>query len=171
MEGEDILFSEIQKFQQRWVWIIIITVNLFLLYAVYKQIIMGEKWGIKPMGNTGLIISTLAALAVAVLFYKARLETIIKKDGIFVRFFPLFFSTKEYAWKSLSKCHIRSYSALAEFGGWGWRFSVFGRGTAYTIKGDKGLQLILKSGRKLLIGTQKPKELEAALQKIDQIKP
>lgn len=171
MEGEEVLFREIQKFQQRWVWIIIITVNLFLLYAVYKQIIMGEKWGIKPMGNTGLIITTITSLSVAVLFYKARLETIIKKESIYVRFFPLLFSTKEYTWSSLSRCYLRDYSALAEFGGWGWRFSVFGRGTAYTIKGDKGLQLVLKSGRKLIIGTQKPKEMEEVLQKIGQLKP
>ena len=35
-----------------------------------------------------------------------------------------------------------------------------GKGVAYNVSGNKGLQIVLKSCKKILIGTQKPEEIE-----------
>jgi len=43
---------------------------------------------------------------------------------------------------------------------------LFGKGRALNMSGNMGLQLELKDGKKLLIGTQKFEELEQLLQKI-----
>ena len=37
--------------------------------------------------------------------------------------------------------------------------------TAFTIKGNQSLQLHFKNGKKLLLGTQQPAELETAIRK------
>jgi hypothetical protein len=41
---------------------------------------------------------------------------------------------------------------------------------AYNISGDKGLQLEFTDNKKLLIGTNKPEELNEVLSKIGQLK-
>jgi hypothetical protein len=40
---------------------------------------------------------------------------------------------------------------------------LMGKGKAFNVSGNKGLQLEFNDGRKLLIGTSKPEELEAFL--------
>lgn len=51
-----------------------------------------------------------------------------------------------------------------EYGGWGVRFGKGGK--AFNVSGNRGLKLYLKSGRSLLIGTQKDKELIAFLSEL-----
>src|SRR5690606_41120216 len=99
-----------------------------------------------------------------------KLETKIKNDGIFVRFFPFHISFKYYPWDEISSSFVRKYSPLVEYGGWGWRFSLFGSGTAYNVSGNMGLQLIFTNKKKLLIGTKKPDQLTEVLNKIGQLK-
>jgi hypothetical protein len=59
---------------------------------------------------------------------------------------------------------------LTEYGGWGLRLGILGKGTAFNVSGDKGLQLEFIDNKKLLIGTKKPEELTETLNKIGQLK-
>lgn len=87
----------------------------------------------------------------------------MKTDGIYVRFFPFLLTFRKYPWEDLEKATVRTYSPLAEYGGWGYRISFSGKGRAFNISGNKGLQLKFKNGKKLLIGTNKPDELAEVL--------
>jgi hypothetical protein len=166
----EILFTEKQRFKQWWLWIILIGINVLFLFGVFKQVIIGHQFGNKPMSNTGLIIVTLLTMLFTLLFLNFRLETKIKKDGIYVRFFPFHFKFKHFTWDVLTKIYVRQYAALTEYGGWGLRFGLFGKGTAYNVSGNKGLQLEFNNNKKLLIGTNKPDELTETLNKIGQLK-
>lgn len=84
-----------------------------------------------------------------------RLETRIDEKGIFTYFRPFKFTKKFYAWKEISECYVRKYSALTEYGGWGIRI-VGWSSKAYIIGGNQGIQIITTNGKKFLIGTQKP---------------
>ena len=160
MENE-ILFSEIQKFRQWWLWIILIGSNVFTFYGIYKQVIAGHAFGDKPASNIELLLITGIMFLVTILFLIIRLDTQIKKDGVYVKFFPLHVKFRHFPWAQLSKCYVRKYSPMAEFGGWGLRIGFSGK--AYNISGNEGLQLEFTNNRKLLIGTKKPKELTEAL--------
>lgn len=160
----EILFSETQRFRQWWLWILLIGSNVFTFYAVYKQVINGRTFGDKPASNTELLISTGITLLTTVLFLIIRLDTQIKKDGVYVKFFPLHLKFRHYYWAQLSKYYVRKYSPMGEFGGWGLRFGFGGK--AYNISGNQGLQLEFTNNKRLLIGTQKPEELTEALNKI-----
>lgn len=85
--NKEVLFSESQRFKQWWLWGIVIAINALLLYGVYVQIMLGQAFGNNPMTNTQLIIVTLLTIMLAFLFLSFRLDTIIRKDGIYVRFF------------------------------------------------------------------------------------
>ena len=166
----EILFTESQKFKQWWLWMILLGINGLFLFGVYKQVIGGQQFGDKPISNTGLLITTGLTLLLTFLFINFRLDTIIKKDGIYVRFFPFHINFKHYNWNSLTKSFVRQYSAISEYGGWGLRLGLFGKGAAYNVSGNKGLQLEFNNNKKLLIGTNKADELTEALNKIGQLK-
>lgn len=169
MDGE-ILFSERQKFRQWWLWLILSLINGFLLFGVFKQVIKGQPFGSKPIPNTGLLIITGLMLLLMIMFLVIRLETLIKKEGIYVRFFPFHLKFRYYSWDRLIKLFVRKYSPFSEYGGWGIRIGLRSTGKAYNISGNKGLQLEFTDNKKLLIGTNKPDELTETLKSIGQLR-
>lgn len=168
--NEEIIFKETQKFRQWWLWLILLGINGLFLFGVFMQVIGRQKFGDKPMSDSQLIIATIFTIILTLLFTSIRLETIIKNDGIYVRFFPLHLKFKHYSWERLTKSYIRQYSAISEYGGWGLRIGIFGKGNAYNVSGDDGLQLEFIDNKKLLIGTNKPDDLTQILQKTGQLK-
>lgn len=168
--NSEILFSEKQKFKQWWIWLILLGINGLFLFGVYTQIINGQQFGSKPISDTELLSSAGVSLLLTLLFLCFKLETQIKADGIYVRFFPFHIRFKHYTWDSIQKSYIRKYAAISEYGGWGLRLTIFGKGKAYNVSGDKGLQLEFKTNKKLLIGTNKAEELNEVLTKIGQLR-
>lgn len=160
------LFIERQYFRQIWLWLLLLGLNGFFMYGLVSQVIFGQTFGDKPMGNTGLIITAISFLLVTLLFLLLRLDTEIKSNGIYYRFYPFQLSYKQISWDRISKSFVRQYSPLTEYGGWGIRISIFGSGRAFNVSGNKGLQLIYDNNKKLLIGTQRPEEIEKVLKEL-----
>ena len=161
----EVLFSESQRFKQLWVWAILLGVNGLLLYGVITQVFIGKTFGTKPMGDTGLILVMLFTILLTLSFVFLRLDTTISKDGIRYRFMPFQRKFRLVSWDLISKSYVRQYKPIKEFGGWGLRTSS-SAGNAYNIAGNKGLQLVYHNGKKFLIGTQKPEEMDDALKKL-----
>ncbi|TCK85085.1 DUF6141 family protein [Albibacterium bauzanense] len=168
--NDKVLFSEQQRFRQWWFWLILLGINTLFILGAYKQVIERQQFGDKPMSNEGLIFATGLVVLFTVLFVFARLETQVKNDGIYIRFFPFHISFKYYPWDKITRSFVRKYRPLVEYGGWGLRFSIFGSGTAYNVSGNMGLQLQFTDQKKLLIGTSSPEELIKALNEINQFK-
>ncbi|MBG9376377.1 hypothetical protein I5907_09045 [Panacibacter sp. DH6] len=153
----EILFSEKQRFTQWWLWLLLIGINGATLWRIIKPL----QNGTAPASYTGIILSITISLLVLLLFLLFRLDTEIREDGVYVRFFPLHIKFKCYSWSSISRLYVRKYAPLKEFGGWGVRYGSNGK--AYNISGNDGLQIEFTNGKNLLIGTQKPAELSAVL--------
>lgn len=105
------------------------------------------------------LIWTLWGLWVMVTLFDAfiagiSLVTKVHSQGITAYFRPLRFPSKTFTWPEIETAYARPYSPVKEYGGWGIRFGKSGR--AYNIKGNQGIQLVLKDGKKFLIGTQQP---------------
>jgi len=131
---------------------------------------MGHKFGNNPMSDTGLLIVFFAVLllniALFLLFGFARLTTVIDKMGIEYQFQPFHLSPHLIYWNMIEKYMVIKYDPIKDYGGWGIKSNR--KGKSYTLSGDKGLLLYLKSGKKILIGTQKDLELKDFLTKIRQ---
>ncbi len=97
-----------------------------------------------------------------------RLDTEIREDGIYYQLFPFHFKMRKIAFDDIEKVYVRKYNPLMEYGGWGIRLGLFGKGWAINISGNKGIQIEFKNKkkRKFLLGTQKPEEVEAVLNKL-----
>lgn len=163
------LYSERQGFNQWWIWIIILGLNALFLYGIYQQIIEGISFGSKPMSNAALIILTIVVILLTIGFYSVRLETYIKQDGIYLRFFPFHRNFKFYDWNTITKITIREYKPLKEYGGWGLRVGILANGQAFNVSGNIGLQLELMNNDKLLIGTRKSQELNNVLRQLGRL--
>lgn len=163
-----ILFYEKQRFRQWWIVLILLILNAVVVYGMIRQIMFGKPFGDQPMSDTGLWWVLGFLLLMTTVFFITTLETQIRNDGLYIRFFPIHMKFRYLPWNRLSQCYVRSYSPIREYGGWGWRIGLAGR--AYNISGKEGLQLQLDGKRKLLIGTQKPEEMERILKRINQWK-
>lgn len=152
----NVLFSKRQRFKQVWIWIILLGINGLFIYGLVKQVVFKQQFGSKPLSDAGLVIATACSFLPAVLFLCLRLETIIKPDGIYVRFFPFRLNFTHYSWNKLHQLFVRQYNPIGEYGGWGLR--GFGKNTALNVSGNKGIQLVTKDGSKILIGTNKADE-------------
>jgi hypothetical protein len=83
-----------------------------------------------------------------------RLQTTITKYQVTINFPPL--AKKRILWSDVEQAQIVKYSPLIGYGLRIWT----PHGTVYNVKGNRGLFLILKNGKKYMIGTQRPKEVE-----------
>lgn len=104
----EILFTERQKFKQWWLWLLLIGINGLFLYGLIIQVIFGQQFGTKPMTNTGIIITSGLLLLLTILFLIFRLDTIIKRDGVYVRFFPFHLSFRHYTWEKINKIYYNT---------------------------------------------------------------
>jgi hypothetical protein len=71
------------------------------------------------------------------------------------------FADDNFPLSRIVRWEVRNYSAIKEFMGWGVRYGSGGIG--YTMKGNHGLQLILDDGSRVLVGSQRPKDIASAL--------
>ena len=166
---QKVYFREIQKFNQRWLWILLLGSSVFVVtffgYGMIKQIVFGQMWGSRPMSNIALAIVgpgiMLFTLGFTYLFYSLKLITEVRNDGLYIRFFPL--SHRIIPFENIKYCEVRTYRPIKEYGGWGIRYGR--KGKAYNVSGNRGVQLKLSEGKPLLIGSQKPEELARTINK------
>ncbi len=151
-------FKETQRFDQWWLRILLIAVLLIPLVP------FGIDWTENSVMNDHLWVEIsvlIVTLLVVFILFSLKLETSIDRQGVHYRFFPLIFKWKTIPWNHIAKCYVTTYSPIKDFGGWGFRISH--KGKAYNVKGDKGIQLELKSGKKILFGTQKENEAKTVI--------
>lgn len=150
-------FSEKQKFRQWWLWVILIGVLLVpVILTLVNKPAQADLF-------TEIMIGLIAPAVIVLLFVIMELRTQVNEQGIFYRFFPIHFQVLIINWDEVKKAYVRKYSPLGDFGGWGIRLGLGGKGKAYNVDGNMGLQIELRTGKKILIGTQKPEEMQALL--------
>lgn len=154
------LFKEEQRFTQWWLWLILIPIGILPVVGIFKQLFLGEEFGNKPMSDFGLVFFAVFVFALLGLFLIMRLKTEIDQTEIRMSFFP--FVKKRIKWTEIKKAEVLNYGFV---GGWGIRLS-FKYGTVYNIKGNKGLAIELRNGKRFVIGTQRETELRKIVEKV-----
>lgn len=157
------IFIEEQKFTQSWLFI-----GLAIAFAVVTIPIV-KDWDNISQGSFGEMLNDLGGVLVILfvfaLFNFFKLKTRIDEKGVYYQYLPFHFSYRFLPWNMIAKCYVRNYDAIFEYGGWGLKFSFRkSKGKSFTVKGDIGLQLLLKNGKHLLIGTQKKEEIQRTIE-------
>ncbi len=158
-----VLFREVQRFRQLWIWIPLLAFALWITWAAWRQLVEGVPVGSNPMGNTGLLLVwALAAVGLPGLFLATRLRTEVREDGVHVRFTPFHLRDRFFPLDTLARVEAVTYNPLLEFGGWGLRLGP--GGWAYNVSGRRGVRLTFTNGKKLLIGSAKPEAFVDAVE-------
>lgn len=161
----EIFFKEEQRFRHLWLWIIVILACTIPWVGMILQVMLGHKFGNNPGPDWLIILMWLVfGIGFPIFFYSLRLITEVRKDGIYLRFFPFHRKFKIFYYNEIESFAAREYKPIREYGGWGIRYVI--GGIAYNFYGNKGLQLVLKNKKKILVGTQKPEEFYKAISKV-----
>jgi hypothetical protein len=170
-----IYYEEHQSFSSNGFWIVALFSGLVpvIIFSVgmYKQLYLGEPWGDNPMSDTELIITsivvTLVIFGSVLLLTRATLIIKIDHEGLHYRYRPFINKERIITKAEIEKYEVRKYKPIGEYGGWGVRQSgFFGKGIAYNVTGNIGLQLYLVNGKKILFGTKRPEAILSAMNQL-----
>ncbi len=162
-DDSKVLFTETQQVRQKWVWCLAVGIPSLVVIILILNV-LGHDSEINSDMLISLAVSIALVVLISYLLWHARLDTVIDLEGLTYRFAPFHRSPRHIAWNNVSVAVVRQYRPIVEYGGWGlrWGFS----GLAYNVFGNMGLQIKLRNGRRILIGTQKPEEIERAVAKL-----
>jgi len=151
-------FQETQRFNQWWMVLIAFAMTGLMSYALIQQLVFDIPFGNRPASDTVLVLIAVFVFALFGLLQFISLRTTIDASGIRIKFHP--FGGKVFKWEDVERYEVLNYGFV---GGWGIRpWTRYG--TVYNVKGNMGLAIQLRNGKKYLIGTQKADELRSVLQ-------
>lgn len=108
-----------------------------------------------PAASAGPLAVLAAMIAVVIVFSTFNLTTTVENDGVRVK--GMWVVNRLIRFDEISSAEKREYRPIAEYGGWGYRIGPSGK--AYNAQGNEGVQLVLKNGGRVLIGSQRADEL------------
>jgi hypothetical protein len=165
--GEEAIFREVQRFRQTWLWALVIVAAAFAWLAFFYELFgslsereqSGEIW-------IAALVWVLVGLGLPALFILSKLVIEVRRDGLYYRYHPFHRRTHHIARDQIKTAEARTYRPIAEYGGWGLRGAwKKGGGSAYNVYGNRGLQLELANGKRILFGSQRADELASAVRK------
>jgi hypothetical protein len=127
-----------------------------LLFITIRQVVFHQPWGSKPLSNSGLIVLSALLIAVYLRLVTVRLVTDVAGGNLSVGLRGLW-RRRRVPLSTVRAAEPVRFDPAREYGGYGIRSGP--RGLAYIASGNDGVQLELKDGSKLLIGSQQSEEL------------
>ena len=146
-----LMFEEDQHIRQTWLWTLMLAILAVLLVASLFA----------PEGQDVSWVVLGIMLATALLFYCMRLSVQVDTEAVRINLFPIWKKTIPLA--EIVRWEARTYRPILEYGGWGIRYSPFGKGWVYNVSSNQGVQLELLNGKRILIGSQQAEELARAI--------
>src|SRR5438552_3196347 len=107
-----------------------------------------------------IVVGPLVVLVVAVLLSLSHLDVDVTDEGVTIAF-RYVWPARHIGFSEIVGLEVRRYDPLLEYGGWGVRLGP--KGWGYMTSGNEGVQLRLRKGLPVLIGSRRPRELEAAI--------
>lgn len=154
----DILFSESQQFRAGLLWLgfslIVVIASSTAVFALVRARVSFQRFS-----SAHLVLVLMGVLfgIGALILYTARLDTQVRRDGLYVRFSPFQRSFRRFEWKQVTGVRVEHVNPISDYGGYGIRSGA--KGKAYLVSGDSCVMLTLQAGKPVCIGSQHPEEL------------
>jgi hypothetical protein len=152
-----VYFREVQRWRDVW-WVMVLVFGLAAIqwYGFIQQIVLGQPFGNKPGPDwLVMLIWLLFGIGMPIFFFNMRLVVEVNRESVVIGYRPL--TTRSISMNSISEVEAREYQPLREFGGWGIRGG--NRRIVYNVSGNRGVDITLVDGRKVLIGSQRAEDL------------
>ncbi len=157
-------YREEQRFRQAWIWALVILcagASWAAAVGLLRSEAADTTWWIAGP------VWILCGLVIPVLFAVLRLVLVVDDDSVLIDYRPL--RLRRIALDDIASAEAVTYRPIREYGGWGIR--GIGAKRAYNVSGDRGVQLVLTDGRRVLLGSQEPEPLAAAIALARQRRP
>ena len=162
-----VLFEEVQRQNQKWIWFLLLMILGLVIFAFIQQVLFHKPFGTHPVPDWAFIFFFTIPLLLFLLLFRMELRTQINEKQVIFSYPPFIRREKVILWPEIKNCYIRIYNPIKEYGGWGIRLAIKkGHGRAYNVSGNMGIQLELVNGEMILIGTKKPGEAEETIKRI-----
>jgi hypothetical protein len=157
-----VFFHEEQALRQRHARLALATPPAALIFVTLRQLVWHHPWGPPPVSNGGLLFLSVLLVLVYLRLITVRLVTDLRPAEIAVGLRGL------WRKRRIPLCQVRAaraveYDPIRDFGGYGFRSGP--RGRAYIARGNRGVELELQDGRKILVGSQDPARLAECITK------
>ena len=165
---DKIIYKEEQRFPRFWLWfILVISFGAPIVILLTQMKVEAEADSKEVM----LLVFVLFFILVVggllcLLFLKTRLIIEITQMEIKFRYPPFILKWKIIEKREIERFVVKKYKPIAEYGGWGIKTKWKKRNMAYNISGNIGLLLYLKSGKSILLGTQRKQAIKYAMDKM-----
>lgn len=157
-----LIFIEEQSFNRKLFIAVPIVLFLICFYGIFQQQILKIPFGNNPVSSTTLFFISIIPIGILYLMQKIEMITKVYSSGISVKIKPFFLKEKYISFDDIEQMYAREYK-FREYGGSGLRFGK--SGFAYNMGGNMGFQIIMNNGKKILIGSKRPLEIERVIKK------
>jgi hypothetical protein len=153
------VFREVQRFPLRRIAWALASPPCFLLGLLIWQVILGHTWGKHPMSNPDVIGWTVFLWLIYFRLITVRLVTEVRNGELVIAMRGLWRS-RRIPLERIQSVETIDHDPAKDYGGYGIRTTREGK--AYVAGGGGGVRLKL-AGEKVVVGSQRPAELAAAL--------
>jgi hypothetical protein len=154
-------FNETQRFRPWWIWLAIAIVFIFPISAFLIHIVGDPVITYDPPSNPGLMVLAIIPFLLLLFFLSIRLEVHIDEQTIRYRFFPIHLKPCTLKWERVTQAKILETGWVRRAAGIRY---LRGGNTLIGLASKAALSLHLDNGKKLMLGTRQPEEMDRLLE-------
>jgi hypothetical protein len=162
------LFHEEQPFRQLRLRILTAIPSVVMTLLAVWQVGLGQHLGKEPMSDGSLIGWAIFLWLVYLRLVTVKLVTELRQGELRVRMRGLWRSHR-IPLSDVKSVQASTFDAARDWGGYGIRSTR--RGTAYLAGGDQGVELEMKNGAVVLIGSRRSSELAQKIVSVTEPRP
>jgi hypothetical protein len=124
------------------------------------QVILGHTWGKHPMSNADVIGWTVFVWLIYLRLITVRLVTEVRPGELRIAMRGLW-RLRRVPLNGTQSVETITHDIARDYGGYGIR--TIREGKAYVARGQRGVRITLAKGEQLVVGSERPDELAAAV--------
>jgi hypothetical protein len=161
--GENTTYREIQYYRQRWILLLLMAAAAISWYSFLNLILFKDPGSNNLLpASISILLWVIFGLLIPALLYVTRLVTELVMDELRIQFRP-------FSNRSIYYSDIKSVNLLDEFPpeNRGFLNIQIGHGNppGFFISEKKGVEILLKNGGKILLGSDNPGGLAKAIRR------
>jgi len=95
---------------------LIIITSVIIWSSTIQQIILNNPVGTKPTSDSVIIVLwVIFGILFPIFFYKIKLTTEVRKNGVYIHFFPFQLTFKRIGFEKLKKYEIRTCKSILKY--------------------------------------------------------
>ncbi|WP_017731007.1 hypothetical protein [Nafulsella turpanensis] len=171
------LFFEKQRYNLRWLWLIYIMLGapllLMVIYSSYGQLFVTDPYYSRPEASQWVLYSLNSATLLLLLAAPFLIHSLVLKIWIYpelVRVKLGVWYRREISLEDIQEVEALTFDPVRQFTervrqkrAW-----LEKKQNTYSVRGRRAVKLVLKNGMEVLLGTQRPEEMEKILKPLVQ---